>query len=179
MIYIRKGAHDCVVSIQNNVPEGEVSQYGWILIDKEANMDGEQYLNSKLQCSLYDDKMRPNAKYISSLAKFTEEEKNSLFKTDIPEIEPIDLEKLKQEVDNKADKIAVFNTDGTEVVKKIDLGFKMLDEEGNVTKGQLIDQDTKGVLYPETTWERIIDKEPIENDIKTIKAKLNKCIFFK
>lgn len=65
---------------------------------------------------------------------------------------------VNEGLENKADKIAVLDESGEEVVKKIDLGFKMLEEEGNVTKGQLIDRDTKGVLYPETTWERIIDK---------------------
>lgn len=72
----------------------------------------------------------------------------------------LDIEELEETVqsldENKMDKVAVLNEDGTEVVKKIDLGFKMIDEEGNVTKGQLIDRDTMGVLYPETTTERII-----------------------
>ena len=58
--------------------------------------------------------------------------------------------------ENKMEKVAVYNDEGTQVVKKIDLGFKMLEEEGNVTKGQLIDRDTMGVLYPETTKERVI-----------------------
>lgn len=61
-------------------------------------------------------------------------------------------------IDSKADKIAVYSEDASQIVKEIDLGFKMLEEEGNVTKGQLIDRDTMGALYPETTWERIIDK---------------------
>ena len=69
-------------------------------------------------------------------------------------------------IDSKADKIAVYSEDASQIVKEIDLGFKMLEEEGNVTKGQLIDRDTMGALYPETTWERIIDK-PIMNDYYT------------
>lgn len=65
-------------------------------------------------------------------------------------------------IDSKADKIAVYSEDASQIVKEIDLGFKMLEEEGNVTKGQLIDRDTMGALYPETTWERIIDKPSLE-----------------
>lgn len=172
MIYIRKGAYDCVVSIQNNVPEDEVTQYGWMLIDEEADMDGEEYLQSKLECSLYDDELRPNVKYIDSLIKFTDEEKEEYFNTEIPQTDPISVEKLKEELDNKAEKIAVLSEDGSEVVKKIDLGFKMLEEEGNVTKGQLIDQDTKGVLYPETTYERILNK-PTDNISGYIEQKGN------
>ena len=64
---------------------------------------------------------------------------------------------VNEGLENKMDKVVVLDETGTEVVKKIDLGFKMFEEEGNVTKGQLIDRDTMGVLYPETTWERIID----------------------
>lgn len=65
---------------------------------------------------------------------------------------------VNEGLENKADKIAVLDESSEEVVKKIDLGFKMLEEEGNITKGQLIDRDTKGVFYPETTWERVVDK---------------------
>ena len=73
-------------------------------------------------------------------------------------------------MENKADKIAVLNESGEEVLKKIDLGFKTLEEQGNITKVQLIDRDTKGIFYPETTWERIIDKpEPLtEEELDTI-----------
>lgn len=158
MIYIRKGVYDCVLSIQNNVPEDEISSYGWILIDSSSNKDGEQYLKDKFGCGLYDDKLRPNIKYSGSLAKFTEEEKSSYFNRDPIEEEPIDLQKIKEELENKADKIVILDETGEEVVKEINLGFKMLEEEGNITKGQLIDKDTKGALYPETTWKRIIDK---------------------
>lgn len=59
-------------------------------------------------------------------------------------------------LNEKADKVAVLDETGTSVVKKIDLGFKMLEAEGNTTKGQLLDRETKGVLYPETTVERVI-----------------------
>lgn len=163
MIYIRKGAYDCVVSIQNNVPENEITEYGWIIIDEEADMDGEQYLHDKLSCTLYDDELRPNVKYISSLEKFTNEEKEEYFNTEIIQTDPISLEQIKEELENKADKITVLNEDGSEV-KKIDLGFKMLEEEGNVTKGQLLDRDTKGVLYPETTTERVIGLDDIINN---------------
>ena len=65
---------------------------------------------------------------------------------------------VNEGLENKADKIAVLNESGEEVLKKIDLGFKTLEEKGNITKVQLIDRDTKGIFYPETTWERIIDK---------------------
>lgn len=167
MIYIRKGAYDCVVSIQNNVPENEVSEYGWILIDSDADLDGEEYLQSKLSCSLYDDKLRPNVKYISSLEKFTDEEKNNYFNTEIPQTDPISLEKIQEELNNKADKIVLVDAEGVEVIKPIELGFKLVEEEGNVTKGQMIDRDSQAVLYPETTWERIIDKPetvPISNE---------------
>lgn len=165
MIYIRKGAHECIVSIQNNVPEDEITQYGWILADDSADMDGEEYLVENYSKGLYDEELRPNFKYIDSIVAFTDSEKQEYFNTDIPQEDPVniigEIEDLKE---NKADKIVILNESGSEV-KKIDLGFKMLDEEGNVTKGQLIDRDTMGVLYAETTWERIIDKpEPITED---------------
>lgn len=77
---------------------------------------------------------------------------------------------VNEGLENKADKIAVLNESGEEVLKKIDLGFKTLEEQGNITKVQLIDRDTKGIFYPETTWERIIDKpEPLtEEELDTI-----------
>lgn len=45
----------------------------------------------------------------------------------------------------------------------------MLEEEGNVTKGQLLDRDTKGVLYPETTMERVIGLDDTLNKKITLK----------
>ena len=80
---------------------------------------------------------------------------------------------VNEALDEKADKIAVLNEDGTEVVKKIDLGFKMLEEEGNITKGQLIDRDTKGVLYPETTTERVIGLDKELDKISNVSLKEN------
>lgn len=70
-------------------------------------------------------------------------------------------------LENKMDKVAVFSEDGEEVVKKIDLGFKMKEEEGNVTKGQLLDRDIKGTLYPETTKEQVIGLQEDLEDINT------------
>ena len=80
-----------------------------------------------------------------------------------------DIEAIYAALENKMDKVAVFSDDGEEIVKKIDLGFKMLEEEGNVTKGQLLDRDTKGVLYPETTMERVIGLNDALNNKITLK----------
>ena len=80
-----------------------------------------------------------------------------------------DIEAIYAALENKMDKVAVFSDDGEEIVKKIDLGFKMLEEEGNVTKGQLLDRDTKGVLYPETTMERVIGLDDTLNKKITLK----------
>lgn len=75
-------------------------------------------------------------------------------------------------LENKMDKVAVFSEDGEEVVKKIDLGFKMKEEESNVTKGQLLDRDTKGTLYPETTVEQVIGlQDDLDVVNKRFKAK--------
>lgn len=63
-------------------------------------------------------------------------------------------------LDEKADKIVVLNEDGTEVIKEIDLGFKLSEEEGNVDKGQLIDKATKKPLYTETEWGKVTNKPP-------------------
>ena len=68
-------------------------------------------------------------------------------------------------LENKMDKVAVFSDDGEQIVKKIDLGFKMKEEEGNVTKGQLLDRDTKDVLYPETTKDSVIGLQDELNSI--------------
>lgn len=105
--------------------------------------------------------------YASLIGKvFDSLENNST--TDAPSIRA-----TKEALESKANKIAILNKEGTEVVKEIDLGFKMLEEEGNVTKGQLLDKDTKGVLYPETTKERVIgldkDLSSINKEITDIK----------
>lgn len=73
-------------------------------------------------------------------------------------------------LENKMDKVAVFSDDGEQIVKKIDLGFKMK-EEGNVTKGQLLDRDTKGTLYPETTTEQVIGLDEALDSISNITLK--------